>query len=758
MPAQMLRRVVNDRCCTVALSLLEILACSKSSVATHDAGTPDVAGPAADVAGPADTALPVETAPAALDLAPDVTPDEAPMPEVALDVAGPAGFVHPGLLHTQADFDRMEAKVAAKASPWIDGWNVLIANSHANLSYNPNPQTEIHRNDGTNPDNYMTFANDVAAAYACALRWKVSGDARYADKSVQIMNAWSAVLTGITWSDGHYDGSLVAGIQGFQIANAAEIMRDYAGWAAADFARLQQMMLNVFWPMDSGMLTGQPSSVLVYSNWDLCAMAAALSIAVLCDDRAKFDLVINYFKNGLGNGALPMTVYYMHPGFLGQTQESGRDQGHNTLSLSLLTTLAEMAWNQGVDLYGYDNNRILAASEYVAKGNLVESGTTYYAVPFATYSNGSVTDTVFATGSQGSVRPEWALIYNHYTNRKGLAAPFTKKFALQVQPEGGGGDYGPNSGGYDQLGYGTLTYTRDPIAVGAPPSGLFACVTQGNVVLSWWGSAYATGYNVGRSQTAGGPYTTVKSGIADLLTYGDQGLAPGTYYYVVTATTPGGDMTSNEVRAVVGESLHTQLAFDESSGTTAVDGTANGHDASLVGGTTWTTGKTGNAVALDGSGGYVSLPDGLLTDVADFTIAAWVYWKASSASQRIFDFGTGTSHYMMLTPRDGAGAIRFAITANLNVGEQSIKGTAALPTGKWVRVAVTLSGTTGTLYVDGVAVGSNPNIQQAPFRLGRTTQSWLGRSQYPADPYFNGSIDDFRIYYGALTAAEVAGL
>src|SRR5450432_888987 len=42
-----------------------------------------------------------------------------------------SAFVHPGLLHTQADFDRMSQKVLASASPWIDSWKLLIANSHA---------------------------------------------------------------------------------------------------------------------------------------------------------------------------------------------------------------------------------------------------------------------------------------------------------------------------------------------------------------------------------------------------------------------------------------------------------------------------------------------------------------------------------------------------------------------------------------------------------------------------------------------------
>jgi hypothetical protein len=46
----------------------------------------------------------------------------------------------------------------------------------------------------------------------------------------------------------------------------------------------------------------------------------------------------------------------------------------------------------------------------------------------------------------------------------------------------------------------------------------------------------------------------------------------------------------------------------------------------------------------------------------------------------------------------------------------------------------------------------------APFRLGSTGQNWIGRSQYSADPYFNGKIDDFRIYRGALSASAVLAL
>jgi hypothetical protein len=669
-------------------------------------------------------------------------------------------FVHPGLLHTAADFSRMKSKVTAKLSPWIDSWNKLIANNHATNSRTPQAVPVIYRGyDGVHAENYDLLYNDAHAAYLCALRWQISGDTSYADEAVKLMNAWSSTLTGF---GGTIDWFLAAGIQGYQFANAAEIMRSYSGWLAADFAKFQSLMLNVFYPVNHQGLIQSLAPITVYSNWQLCCVASILAIGVLCDDRAKFDEAISYFKTGTGNGGVAQTVYYIHAGYLGQTQESGRDQGHNTLSISLLTNICEMAWNQGVDLYGYDNNRVLAGAEYIAKGNLIESGTTYYSVPFAEYHNTNVYDTVFATGSQGARRPEWALIYNHYVNRKGLAAPYCKRFVALTAPEGGNTDDGAGGGGaFDELGYGTLTCLRDPIASGAPPSGLTAVVSDGQVILSWWGSAYATNYRVWRSTSADGTFAVVAPNVTDLLTYADSGLAPATYYYRVTAITPSGETAaSNTVQATTAVALHCYLALGEGSGTTTIDLSGNGHAGTLVGGASWATGKKGPAVLLDGVSGYISLPAGLLTDLGDFTVAAWIYRNAYGDYQRVFSFGTGISQYMTLlaSTKQGWGGARFTISVNGNTGEEDINTAASVVVGQWVHVAVTQVGKLATLYVDGVAINTNTGQWQAPFRLGNTTQNWIGRSQFDADPYFNGLVDDFRIYRGALGADRIAAL
>jgi hypothetical protein len=371
---------------------------------------------------------------------------------------GAGAFVHPGLLHNDADFARMVAKVNAGAEPWLSGWQKLTANAHAQLAWTARPAAMVYRGaDGTNPENYGQLYNDAAAAYALALRWKISGDARYADKAVEVLNAWSAVLVGI---GGTSDKFLAAGLYGYQMANAAEIIRTYSGWSAQDFARFKNMMTTVFYPMNHDFLTRHNGACIshYWANWDLCNMDSVLAIGVLTDSPALYDEAVAYFKTGAGNGSIGNAVFVVHPGNLGQWQESGRDQGHNTLGIGLAGAFCEMAWKQGDDLYGYDDSRFLAGTQYVARYNLGND------VPYMTYNNcDNVNQTVISATGRGDDRPIWELVYNHYVNRRGLSAPDVASYAARVRPEGGGGDYGPNSGGYDQLGYGTLTATLDPM-------------------------------------------------------------------------------------------------------------------------------------------------------------------------------------------------------------------------------------------------------------------------------------------------------
>jgi hypothetical protein len=416
---------------------------STSASSSTDASAAHIdAGPAADAALPREAGAVADARATAGDAA--ATPR-------------PAAFVHPGLLHSAADFERMKTRVASGGEPWTAGWQRLVANPHASAKWTPRPVPVVYRGfDGTHPENYTLLYNDAAAAYALALRWKISGDASYADAAVKILDAWSGTLTQIA---GTSDKFLASGIYGYEIANAAEIIRGYEGWPAAGFARFRQMMLDVFYAMNHAFLLRHNGACVTHywANWDLANMASMLAIGVLADDRAIYAEAVDYFKNGAGNGAIGKAVYVVHPGNLGQWQESGRDQGHNTLGIALMGAFAEMAWKQGDDLYGYADNRFLAGAEYVASYNLGND------VPYTPYRNcdPSVNQAAISSASRGAIRPGWELVYNHYVVRRGLSAANVAAFAAKVRPEGGGGNYGPNSGGYDQLGYGTLTATLD---------------------------------------------------------------------------------------------------------------------------------------------------------------------------------------------------------------------------------------------------------------------------------------------------------
>jgi hypothetical protein len=358
-----------------------------------------------------------------------------------------------GMLHTAADFARIRAKLAAGDPVVTAGWRRLTGNGRSQSSWRPRPLATVIR--GGDGQNYPQFYLDIHAAYQNALRWRISGETAHADTARDILNAWSHTLTAV---NGNADRFLAAGIYGYQFANAAELMRGYDGF---DLAAAQKLLRKVFSPMNDDFLVRHNAACITnyWANWDLCNVASIMAIGILCDDRALFDRAVTYARSGPGNGSIPHTIPFLH-GSLGQWQESGRDQGHTVMGIGLLGTICEMAWNQGVDLYGFDDSRFLKGAEYVARYNLGLD------VPFTPYSWGTGQNcaarqqTVISAASRGQDRPVWELVLNHYVRRRGLSAPNVTAMAAHVRAEGGGGDYGPNSGGYDQLGFGTLLFTR----------------------------------------------------------------------------------------------------------------------------------------------------------------------------------------------------------------------------------------------------------------------------------------------------------
>ncbi|MGN6506032.1 MAG: alginate lyase family protein [Tepidisphaeraceae bacterium] len=426
---------------------------------------------------------------------------------VSLGLAGsPAGaatqtpFIHPGGLLTKADFDRMRAKVAAREHPWIDGWEALIADPKAQSTYRAGPK----QNMGVSRQHAQ---DDARAAFLNAVRWRITGDRAFADCAMRNLNGWSATVNQVPHG---VDQPGLSGIPVGTFALAAEVLRDYPEWSASDQTRFKTMLETYLYPVVDDFLTrhnGTPPSHY-WANWDAANVLSLLAIGVYCDDHAKFDRGVEYYKNGIGNGNIMHAVPFLYPGNLGQWQESGRDHAHAFGGMGLMAEACQVAWNQNVDLYGYANNRLLAGANYEARYNQ------WIGVPYTLYNNADrVNQYYIATNYHGRLGncEYYELLYNHYGVLKKLDVPDVKRFAELLRPEGGN---------VDLMGYGTLFWTLDakaspyPTAPVAPaPLDVTAEASSGHVFLRWSPSgAYTTrGYTVLRADRAEGPFASVFS-------------------------------------------------------------------------------------------------------------------------------------------------------------------------------------------------------------------------------------------------------
>lgn len=407
-------------------------------------------------------------------------------------------FDHPCALVSAEEMARVKAAVASASAtdPVYAAWQKFCANGLAQATYKANPVATIVRGDpngtGVDKENYGTIMNDASAAFQLSLRWKISGETRYADAAVAILNAWADVCKKVTANDNNQ--YLCLGFQGYTLGNAAELLRDYTGWAAADQKDFKTWLRTVWLERNEWFVDNKGGSgtcdLHYWSNWELANLASMLAIGIYLEDVAAINKVYRNFREGKGSGAINNMIPYdpvEDPdghGLIAQSMESGRDQGHGTLVISMCAELCQMAWNLGIDFWGMEDNKVLAMCQYTAKYNVKPTGTYICtSMPFTPYkycqpgcgcSNQShgAEHTVVSEAGRGTCRPGWDLIYSHYKHEKKVSADevyYVKLFADQLRytdgiltGDGGSGDsrYGSGSGAFDQIGWGTMLFYR----------------------------------------------------------------------------------------------------------------------------------------------------------------------------------------------------------------------------------------------------------------------------------------------------------
>jgi hypothetical protein len=190
----------------------------------------------------------------------------------------------------------------------------------------------------------------------------------------------------------------------------------------------------------------------------------------------------------------------------------------------------------------------------------------------------------------------------------------------------------------------------------------------------------------------------------------------------------------------------------------AVNATLTGTQLTLPGGPSDTDGTFNTAAA------YASLPGGLISSLTNVSFEAWVTWNDSIAWERLFDFGdsvggaglqNGGTSYFLFTPQAGDGSIRTEIYPAEGRPDEILETGAPLPQGvpTYVAVVYDYSLHDFRVYTNGMLAASMPTT--VPLNSVRDINDWLGRSQYN-DPYFLGSLDEFRIWNGVLSAADVS--
>ncbi|MDR6562223.1 MULTISPECIES: cellulose binding domain-containing protein [unclassified Arcicella] len=317
-------------------------------------------------------------------------------------------FVHPGIPFTQYDLNQLKANITQE--PWLTGYNALKNDYRSQLSFAMRgPFANVTRS----PDlNNSAWKIDMVAIHNLTFMYVFTGDAAYAAKATQILDAWA--VTNTTWGGG--ENMLDIGDYAPYFITAADILKStYSGWTADNTAHVNNYFANVLYP------ASWVPNPLRDCNKGAIQLQIALGIAAFLDDEVKWNQAIESYRMEAGAGlrnSIPS----------GQVGDTGRDD-HWFGQAWALAWDGEVAFKQGNDMFAEMNNRLLAIGELYNHYAIDPTGLTF--TPYGGYSVYWTSGWGIATGSRKQ-HPFNNIIQGAYSLRKGIPTPYTDQMRALV--------------------------------------------------------------------------------------------------------------------------------------------------------------------------------------------------------------------------------------------------------------------------------------------------------------------------------------
>ncbi|HET9119245.1 MAG TPA: PQQ-dependent sugar dehydrogenase, partial [Solirubrobacterales bacterium] len=393
------------------------------------------------------------------------------------------------------------------------------------------------------------------------------------------------------------------------------------------------------------------------------------------------------------------------------------------------------------------------------------NGTTVFPGQTVTY-RGSATDP--DDGTLGPSALTWTVLLHHNTHVHTFVGGTGDQGSFMAQDHGDIGTFGYEIilTATDSSGLKSSTSVTLPVAADtAPPTdptGLTATAAgTSQVGLSWTGSTDNVGVAGYRVERCAGVGCTnfAEVGAPTATSFNDTAVAPGTTYrYRVRAIDPSGNFSGYSAIAQATTAsapppppgLVGAWAFGEGNGTTTADSSGNGNVGTLTSATWTTLGRYGNAVSFNGANSVVRVPDSASLDLTSgMTLSAWIQPTASQSGWKTILQHESDAYFLNASNTDGP--LRPSGGGTFGGSTQYLSGPTASPVNAWTDVAFTYDGLTARLYINGNLVSS-----RAMSGAIQTTNSplWIGGNS-PYGEYFQGLIDEARVYNRALTQAEV---